>query len=178
MHTYDEQGRYDPYKWDKLLWTVIAAFTGANITYTGTVDAVHFTKTPIAIASRPNTIHVMGPPKEHHDITNQIQLQKIARANLDIDGHQPDTVEFQVSDRSPTGACVLNAEDTVRLTNEAFITESESESYTDDEGDTQTRTLTNTRDYIVDRVTYSVGESGTGGGLVATILASRKIGDP
>ena len=168
---YDDQGRYDPYKVESWINIIVPILTNTTIRYTGTIDALHFTKAPMAIerGNESSDRHTMDNVKEYPNVSNVIQLQKIAKSEIDISEHQPDRVEFQIDDQIPDiGMCSMLPEQTIRITDDAFIADND---ISDGEGGT----LNNTREYIVDKITYSAGDRSTGSGLVAHVIASRKV---
>lgn len=162
---YDDQGRYDPFKLDSLIHNIIPTITNTNITYTGIIDAFHFTKTPIAIAQDSTDLakkHLMGQIKKYPNVSNVIQLGKIAKAELDVTKHQNDLIEVQMEDR-----CDFVAETSVYVKDDDFI--SDSEMVVDGTA------VPHTRKYIIDKVTYSVGDRSSDSGLIATIRMFRRI---
>jgi len=170
MWSYDDQGRYDPFQLGNMLHKVGGLVSDTTINFTGDYDAVHFTKTPVAIA-RAGSIsdrHTMAPIKKYPHVSNYIQLQKIANAELDIAQHQEDIVEFELDNKTPVTACGLQAEQSIFIHDSRTIAEAEA-------GDGSGGSIPNTREYIVDKITYSVGDRRTSSGLKAVVRCSRRI---
>ena len=166
---YDDQGRYDPYKLDLLIHNVIPTIISQPITYTGWVDAFHFTKAPLAIAKRDTSErHTADTIKKYPHVSNVIQLRKIARSELDISDFQRETVEFQIDELvDDVPLCAFRVDDMIRVEDENVI-----------DGDSKPDPgLVNQRDYIVEKVTYSVGDRSSDSGMIATVLAYRRLGD-
>ena len=164
MFSYDDDGAYNFDTWEGLLRRVTNVAVGSTVRYSGTVDAFHFTKTPIAIAkdttdpnNNVNQRHIMRDIIEYSDITNVVQLEKIARAELDRAKSQNDYFTVKIDDYVG-----VSAEDQVYIQNADLIPESES-------GDANTRRL------IVKKVTYSIGDKRATSGLVSTIDLYRPI---
>ena len=165
MINYDSQGTYYPWGWENILRTITTLPTGVDIKYIGTIDALHFTKTPIAIArdgDHPtNSIddrHLAVPIKKYPHISNVIQLQKIATSELDIVKHQNDTWTVKYENRAD-----IHAEESIFLKDEDFVSESEKTN------------VDNTRKLVVKKITYSVGDRRTTSGLISTIDLYRRI---
>ena len=165
MLTHDDQGRYDPWSWEGLLRRFVSGMTGKTVTYSGIVDAFHFTKTPIAVsrdASDPSLsadeVHLAAPIREYPGISNVAQLQKIADSELDIARHHADNWTGTY-----VGRCDIRAEYAAYARDEDMIAESD-------------RTGTgNTRRLIVKKVTYSVNEKSADGGFIATFNMYREV---
>ena len=165
MLSHDDDGRYDPWTWEGFIRGITTGFTGTFITYSGIVDAFHFTKTPIAIAKdtvdATNSItqrHLNTVIKEYPQISNVAQLQKIANSELDIAKHKNDLWSAKYQDRAD-----ICADHAVYLKNEDFISE------TDKTGESNTRRL------IVKKVTYSMGDRSSASGFVTDIEMYRQV---
>ena len=166
MLSHDDDGRYDPWTWEGFIRGLTTGFTGTFITYSGIVDAFHFTKTPIAIARDTidvtNSVsqrHLNTTIKEYPRISNVLQLQKIAKSELDVAKHQNDIWSAKYNDRADI--CADNA---VYLKNKDFVSE------TDKTGELNTRRL------IVKKVTYSVGDRRSNSGFVSTVEMYKQVG--
>ena len=168
LYSYDDQGRYDPWQMAELAYNVVQSFANVNATnYIGVIDGFHFLKTPLAVARGQDhtTRHTMDRIKQYPHISNFVQLQKIARAELDIAQHQDDIVEFQLENQQASNLpCELRAEQTIIIHDNKFF------------GNTETvGGHGNRREYIIDKITYTIGDRTTTSGLIATIKASRKV---
>ena len=165
MISYDEDGRYDPFTWEGFLRKLGTIISGTTIKYTGIVDAFHLTKAPLAIArdqihptNSSNHRHLMMPIKQYEQISNVAQLQKLAGAELDLAKHQNDYFTAKFDEFAG-----VEAEDSVFMHDPYFISASEK---TGEE---------NTRKLIVKKITYSVSESGSQAGVIATVDMYRSI---
>ena len=165
MLSHDDDGRYDPWTWEGFIRGITTGFTGTYITYSGIIDAFHFTKTPVAIArdtvNATNSVsqrHLNTTIKEYPGISNMIQLQKIANSELNIAKHKKDAWTAKYSNRAD-----ICADDAVYLKNTDFISE------TDKTGEINTRRL------IVKKVTYSIGDRSSTSGFIATVEVYRQV---
>ena len=164
MFTYDDDGRYNFDTWEGFLRRALAVLSNSTVVYGGTIDALHFTKTPVAIArdttdpvNSINQRHIMQDIIEYNQITNVRQLQKIANAELDRAKFQEDYITVKIEDFVD-----VHAEDQVYVKDSDIIPESES-------GEAGTRRM------IVRKVNYSVGDKSSTSGVVATIDLYRII---
>ena len=165
MVAYDDEGRYDPLTWEYFIRKLITVATNTDVKYTGIIDAVHFTKTPIVIArdttDPTNSVshrHLMAPIKKYPGISNVVQLQKIADSELAIAKHKKDLWTAKYTNRVD-----LKAEDSVYVNDADFISESDKTG------------VDNTRKLIVNKITYSVGDRRSNSGLVSSIELFRKV---
>ncbi len=163
--SHDDAGRYDPITWEGFLRKIITFVTDTTVTYTGIIDAFHFTKTPIAIArddiDTTNSVsdrHLMAPIKEYPKISNIAQLGKIASAELDIAKHRQDLWTARYESRAD-----IRAEDSVYIHDEDFIAE-EDKTGSD-----------NTRKLIVRKVTYSIGDKSASSGFITTVEMFKEV---
>lgn len=165
MIGYDVQGRYDPWTWESFLRKLATIATGTVIRYDGTVDAFHFTKTPVAIARGTSgeipasEMHLMRPILRYPGVSNVIQLQKIADAELEV-------ARFRRESWTATfdGIVLAGAEESVYLKDGDFIPASDAES-----GEAHTRK------YIVRKATYSAGSARSSSGYTTTLELIRRI---
>lgn len=166
MVGYDNQGALYPWGWENILRVITTFPTGVDIKYIGTIDALHFTKTAIAIAkddhvdspNRSSDRHLAVPIKKYPNISNMIQLQKIATSELDIVKHQNDTWTIKYENRVD-----ISAEESIFLKDEDFVAESDKTN------------VDNTRKLVVKKITYSVGDRRSTSGLIATVDLYRRI---
>ena len=161
----DDDGRYDPYSWEGFLRKFIVGYTATSVKYTGTIDAFHFTKTPVAIArdtiDATNSIshrHLMAPIKKYPGISNVVQLQKIANSELDIAKHKNDIWTAKYENRAD-----IDVEDSVFVKDTDFISE------TDKTG------VENTRKLIIKKITYSIGDRRSTSGLITTVDLYKQV---
>ena len=162
---YDDVGRYDsPLTWENFLRALQVSLTGSTVKYTGIIDAFHFTKTPVAIARDTTSqtygvdqFHLIAPIREFPQISNVVQLQKIANAELEVTKHLNDYFTLKFDDM------VFNdAEDAVYVQDEDFVSETEKT------GEPNTRLM------IVKKITYSVGGKNSSSGLLAVVDIFRR----
>ena len=160
MLTHDDQGRYDPWTWYSVLERATSTLSGITINHIGEIDALHFTKTPIAIArdegdGSDNTLgerHLNTVIKEYPNISNTVQLQKIANSELDIAKHQERRFTLTLYDR-----CDIDINDRIKISDQSLI---------DSAG----------LELIVSKVTYNVNSNTSESGLITTIEAYKEVG--
>ena len=165
MLVYDDDGRFDNWTWESFTRKLVTSFTNGTVKYTGKIDALHFTKTPLAIARDDDTVntdsvskrHLMAPIKEYPQISNVVQLQKIANAELDIIKHKNELWTAKYQNRAD-----LNAEQSVYVHDIDFIDDSDS-------GENNTRKL------IIKKITYSIGDRSSSSGLITTVELFRQV---
>ena len=163
MLTHDDQGRYNPLAWEFWLRKFIPEekLLGKSVEFNGVIDAIHFTKTPYAIArsSNANEIHIDKTILNYPNISNISQLQKIARAELDIAEFQKEIWEVTLSDE-----VAFKPGQKIVLKDDRFIPRIETDGKEP-----------NTRNLIIDKITYSVDDEGQLGGLVCKLRLYREI---
>lgn len=121
MLGHDDQGRYDPITWNLFLRTLISSLTTYNVTFRGVYDAVHFTKTPLAIAKDYDnntnpSLHLMTPIKSYPQVSNVVQLQNIANSELTLAKIVKERWTIKADDFIDVGP-----EETIEITNKNFI---------------------------------------------------------
>ena len=172
LWSYEDDGRYDPDRWDSFVHNLLPAFLGTPVVFSGIVDGFHFTKTAVAIA-RDSTDqglqHLQAPIKKYPAISNQIQLQKIATAELDLVKHQPDRISYTLYDDVS-----LYYNEVVYVKDDKFIAESEQMMEDPNDAD-EMISEPNTREYIIDKITYSLNGKGSHAGIIATVNLSRRL---
>ena len=160
--SYDDQGRYDPGVWTLAYRQLISQSLGVGLRFSGTIDALHFTKTPLAIARDDTSLaeaHLMGKIREYPNISNVVQLQKIADAELE-------RAKLNRESWSATydGMLDIKAGQQVYVKDSDFIPASEAPG-----GEGSTRRL------IVKKITYSVGSKSSHSGLITTVELYRRV---
>ena len=147
--THDDQGRYDPFAWEFFLRKLFTISSSLAVKFTGTIDAVHLTKTPYAIAKDGHTnLHIDAPIKDYPNISNVAQLQKIANAELDLAKFRAE--EWEMAYAEPVQ---VNPGDKIKIKDSDF-------------GD---QTL------IVKKVTYSIDSEGHYSGLITKIQLYKEV---
>ena len=176
MLDYDDQGRYDPTTFFGFLKSALASYPDNTLEFKGTIDNFHFTTDNIVIvrnvtnsnfradAQRTDIskYHLATPFKRYPNISNTIQLRKIAQAELDRDNFIQDEWTATYMDIAN-----VKAERTVLLKDQDIVGD-------DSEIDAGTGANKN-RQLIVKKVTYSVGDRSTNSGMKTTINLYKKI---
>ena len=164
MMSYDNEGRYQPWTWFNLLLKTLGAL-GGDVTYTGTIDALSFIKSPIAIAKVADVfdMHLMGPVKQYPNVNNLEQLKKIASAEMDITNFQNHFVSTMHA-----GRCDSHSDNSAFFKDADLFDSNEAD---DSNGDP----IDNTIKLIVRKITHSVNEADGTSGFMSTFNAYRKV---
>ena len=179
--SYDSAGRYSPFNANRYFLNIGAELFGKTPRFTGWFDAVGFIKAPIAQAIRKPEpeggtmnvgddipYHIMPDIKDYPGVTSQLQLEKIAQAELDL-------AEFRFDDYviKTTGRCDLRAGDAVIVHDDDIITDTYHpgvgpESLTED----------HTKRLSVRKINYTVNASDGPSGFVRHVTVQDRIGNP
>ena len=122
---YDDKGRYFPNVWDNIIKpSVQNLFTPTvnnTIKYIGIIDNFQWVKTPIAIASQPNSSKtIVSEFRDYPDISSIEQLQRAANADVDVETFPYEQFEIVRNDRAD-----LALQDSVYLYEKNMIPEAE-----------------------------------------------------
>ena len=166
--SYDPEGRYSPLNANRYFITLGSGLVDQRPKFIGWFDAFGFIKAPIAQAKSTeyDNRHIMPNIKDYPNVTNQSQLEKIAKAEVDL-------AEFRVDDYTlkTTGKCDLRAGDGVFVHDEDIIS-------TFTVGDTDAQNRDNTKQLAVRKVNYSVNASDGSSGFIRHVTLAARINPP
>ena len=158
--SYEPEGRYSPFNANRYLINVGSTLVGKRPKFVGWTDAFGFIHPPISQAKLSgdddnyDQRHVMPNIKDYPNVTNQSQLDKIAKAEVDL-------AEFRVDDYvvKTTGKCDLRAGDRVYLEDRDIIPYS-------------------VKALSVRKVNYTVNASDGPSGFVRHVTVQARINQP
>ena len=165
MLPFDDEGRYDPWNWERalrFLGSVVLPADNAtlDVEYDGIIDAPHFTKEARAIAKsdQATDYEIEAPPRRFPNITNTLQLKKIARSELSKTSHD----QSYWSGRYEKTFSVRHGD----------------QAYVDDKyivGGAADAAGRHKRKLVVKKVTYSLSQASAAGGPIAAIDFYRPV---
>ena len=155
---YDTDGRYEAWNW---LQEAAAPFAGSlDVTYDGTIDQLHFLKTPIAISKDDNAVHnIHAESRDFPNISNLEQLEKVARSERDIGMFRPNLFTVRTN-----GKCDVEAGDSFYLKSPELLK-------TTDAG------INNNLKLTARKIVYSVNSADYGAGFLREIQSYRLLSD-
>ena len=158
--SYDDKGSYNPYTAEKILSSLGTVVTG-NVYHDGTIDAFGFMKAPISIAKQGTAETkeriLMTNIKEYPIFDNILQLNNLAKGDLQLESHIKKTFEYKGE-----GKCDLKVGQSVNLKGNDFVT--------NEDGITE-----NIIKLVVDEINYSVSPDGNASGFIRNVYLARRI---